>query len=411
MNHPAGKNVILGVTGSIAAYKAAEIARALMLAGYSVRAIMTESAQKFLGVATLEALTGEKVLTSFWEESKDVGHIAWADWADLLLVAPATADFLAKLAHGFAESPLLAVALATKAPIAVAPAMNVNMLENAHTRENLAKLSLRGVTIIEPVEGYLACGWQGKGRMEEPALIVQAASRLLGPRDLVGKRVVVSAGPTRERIDPVRFISNRSSGKMGVALAAEAYRRGADVRLIHGLLSVPIPYGVTPIPVESAEQLQSALQYEARPVSKADAVIMAAAVADYRLKEPSDQKLKRSDQARSLELVPNSDILAGLGKARKGGRPVLVGFAVESGSEDELIAEARRKLGAKGCDMVVGNLASEALDSDTNRVWIIRPDREPLAIPTAKKSEVAEQVIGILAELLRDGHHETRGIE
>ena len=387
--------VVLGVTGSIAAYKAAEIARYFMKRGCVVRVVMTDSAEKFISPLTFESITQQPVLKTFWEETQPgaIGHIALADWADSVVVAPASADFIAKAAFGFAESPLLAVLLATKAPVVMAPAMNVNMYEHPQTQENISTLAARGVTFVDPDSGDLACGWKGRGRLAEASEVYFETRRALGPKDLLGKRVIISTGPTREAIDPVRFISNRSSGKMGLALAHEAYRRGAQVTVVHGpLASTPrLPRLMKRISVTSAAEMREAIisQVETSP----DVVIMAAAVADYRPASVANEKIKKSTNPSSIELSPNSDILLEVGE-RKGrsARPFLVGFAVETGSHEELIAEVKRKLDRKNADLMIGNLAQDSFDKDTNRVCIVRRSGESESLDTARKSVIARRI-------------------
>lgn len=395
--------VLLGVTGSIAAYKAAEIARYFMKRGCVVRVVMSESAERFISSLTFESLTRQPVLRSFWEETQPgaIGHIALADWADCVVVAPASADFIAKAAHGFAESPLLAVLLATRAPVVVAPAMNVNMLDHPQTRANMETLSARGVSIVEPTSGDLACGWKGRGRLAEASEVYFQTMRALGPKDLLGKRVVISTGPTREAIDPVRFVSNRSSGKMGIALAREAYRRGADVTLVHGPLAGKplLPVSIERIPITTALDLRAAMVE--RLQSEPDIVIMAAAVADYRPSRPASEKIKKATNPRSLELEANPDILLELGE-RKGSsaKPFLVGFAVETGTQEALVDEVRRKLDRKNADLMVGNLASDSFDKDTNRVCLVSRQGDTIALETARKSRIARSIFDRIGALM-----------
>ena len=387
--------IVLGVTGSIAAYKAAEIARYLMKRGCVVRVVMTDSAEKFISPLTFESITQQPVLRTFWEETQPgaIGHIALADWADAVVVAPASADFIAKAAFGFAESPLLAVLLATKAPVVMAPAMNVNMYEHPQTQENIDHLAARGVTFVEPDSGDLACGWKGRGRLAEASEIYFETRRALGPKDLLGQRVLISTGPTREAIDPVRYISNRSSGKMGIALAKEAYRRGAEVTVVYGpLSSTPrLPRRVSKVSITSAAQMRDAVFSQLS--SSPEIVIMAAAVADYRPASPASEKIKKSTNPSSIELAPNEDILLEVGE-RKGSskRPFLVGFAVETGTVEELVAEVQRKLARKNADLMVGNLAQDSFDKDTNRVCIVRRSGTYESLETARKSVVARRI-------------------
>lgn len=390
------KRLVLGVTGSIASYKAAELARYFMKRGYDVRVVMSDSATKFIAPLTFESLTGNPVNTGFWGETVPgaIGHIELADWADVVLVAPASADFIAKANWGAADSTVLAVVLATKAPVVVAPAMNVNMYEHPQTQENLDSLRGRGVVVVDPVMGQLACGWVGSGRLAEPHEIFAQVERAIAPADLVGQRVLISAGPTREAIDPVRFLSNRSSGKMGFALAREAYRRGAVVTLVCGPVGpLPkLPHGIEVVSVTTAKDMLSAMSSRS-PVS--DIVVMAAAVADFRPSEEATNKIKKGAQGHvpELDLVANPDVLKSVSELRgSSAKPVLVGFAVETDGVDALLAEARAKLDRKGLDLVVGNLASEAFDRDTNQVWIVSGDGATTHIPPRTKRRVAQGV-------------------
>ncbi|NDC38325.1 MAG: bifunctional phosphopantothenoylcysteine decarboxylase/phosphopantothenate--cysteine ligase CoaBC [Proteobacteria bacterium] len=398
------RKIVLGITGSIAAYKAAELARLLVSRGYEVRAVMTESAQKFLGVTTMEAITGHPVTTDFWKEMEatGIGHIQLADWADALVIAPATADCIAKLAKGFSETPLLAVALATRAPILVAPAMNVNMLENPATQENIALLRKRGVGFVDPEEGALACGWNGAGRLAGPEEIFYHVRRVLSVEDFAGKRVLISTGPTREMIDPVRYLSNRSSGKMGVALARELFRRGAEVTLVHGPCVVSVPSQVQCVAVTSArEMLEAMIAHSFDHPTPPDLIIMAAAVSDFRPKSAADAKIKKAAlKPARLELEQNPDILSTLGERRGDNRrPHLVGFAVETGEIDDLLNEARNKLRTKHADMIVGNFATDAFDLDTNRVWIVDKSGRQHEVATTFKSRVANKILDAVLKL------------
>jgi phosphopantothenoylcysteine decarboxylase/phosphopantothenate--cysteine ligase len=389
--------IVLGVTGSIACFKSVELARYFMKRGCDVRVVMTESATKFVTPLTFESLTHNPVAVSFWNESQpgQIGHIQLADWADCVVVAPATADCIAKMTFGMSESSLLAVILATKAPIVVAPAMNVNMYEHPQTQENIQSLQARGVTIVEPEAGDLACGWKGKGRLAPLREIYLQTMRAVGPKDLLGKRVLISAGPTREAIDPVRYISNRSSGKMGIALANEFFRRGASVTLVHGPLGIPLSVSqeVERIPVTSAAEMSNAIQsraFQAGIGRQFDIVIMAAAVADYRPADVASSKIKKASADASIALEFNEDILLSLGTRRGSATsPVLVGFAVETGTPEEVVAEAQRKLTRKNVDFVVGNLAQDAFDKGTNQVWIVSRHGSVEHVDTAKKSAIA----------------------
>jgi phosphopantothenoylcysteine decarboxylase/phosphopantothenate--cysteine ligase len=401
--------VVLGVTGSIASYKAVDIARYFMKRGCDVRVVMTESATKFIAPLTFQSLTHNPVTVSFWNETEsgNIGHIELADWADAVVIAPATAECIAKLTIGSAESTLLAVALATRSPVAIAPAMNTNMLSNPQTQENLAALRKRGHTIVESETGELACGWIGSGRLAPKREIYLQTMRMIGPKDLIGKHIVISAGPTREMIDPVRYISNRSSGKMGLALATEAHRRGALVTLIHGPIAGlrSLSRDVRTVAVTSAAQLSTSMKAAVRGAQgepEADVAIMAAAVADYRPAAVDAKKIKKGNTTPTLALVENEDVLKSLGQDGREVRHVmLVGFAVETGTPQELIAEARAKLGRKGADIIVGNRADDAFDKDTNQVWIVAADEEPIHIQTSTKRVVARSILDQVAQRLR----------
>lgn len=396
-----GAQIVLCVGGGIAAYKAAELARMLDKAGATVHVAMTSRAQKFIAPMTFQALTRRPVFTDLFSltEEASIGHIQLADRADLVIVAPATANVIARLANGMANDAVTALVLATRAPVLLAPSMNVNMWNHPLTRANLQKLvDVASYKVVGPGDGFLACRWTGPGRLAEPEDIVEAAATLLSVQDLAGKKLVVSAGPTYEAIDPVRFVGNRSSGKMGIALAAAAKRRGADVTLILGPSAVPPPIGVTTNHVESAAQLQWALDNAAKG---ADAIVMTAAVADYRPAREAKQKLKRGDLGTktSIELVANPDLLTELGKQRRGKSPLLVGFAAET---EDLIENARQKLAQKKCDLIVANDVSEpnaGFAVDTNHVQLVDAD-EAVDVPPAPKSEVAHRILDKIVELL-----------
>jgi phosphopantothenoylcysteine decarboxylase/phosphopantothenate--cysteine ligase len=401
--------IVLGVTGSIASYKAVDIARYFMKRGCDVRVVMTESATKFVAPLTFQSLTHNPVTVSFWNETEsgNIGHIELADWADAVVIAPATADCIAKLAMGSAESTVLAVALATRSPLAIAPAMNSNMLSNPQTQDNIAALRKRGRTIVESETGELACGWIGSGRLASKREIYLQTLRMIGPKDLIGKRVVISAGPTREMIDPVRYISNRSSGKMGLALANEAHRRGASVTLVHGPVAglASLSRDIRTVSVTSAAEMSDAVKNCVAGTDggiAADVAIMAAAVADYRPAKVGSSKIKKGPSAPTLPLVENEDILKSLGQSRRDGhRTLLVGFAVETGTPDELVAEARGKLARKGADLIVGNRAEDAFDKGTNQVWIVSADQEPLHIETSAKKVIARAILDQVVSRLR----------
>jgi phosphopantothenoylcysteine decarboxylase / phosphopantothenate---cysteine ligase len=395
-----GANIVVCVGGGIAAYKAAELVRMLDKAGATVHVAMTSRAQKFVGPMTFQALTRRPVFTDLFSlgEEASIGHIALADKADLVVIAPASANVIGRLAGGFADDAVTAVALATRAPVLLAPSMNVNMWNHPLTRANLQRLvGVARYQVVGPGDGFLACRWTGPGRLAEPEDIVEAASTLLSTQDLANKRIVISAGPTYEAIDPVRFVGNRSSGKMGIALAAAAKRRGADVTLILGPSAVAPPIGVATNHVETAAQLQWALDRAARG---ADAIIMTAAVADYRPAKEAKEKLKRGQlgQKTAIDLVANPDLLAELGKQRKGRAPLLVGFAAET---ENVLDNARDKLVPKRCDLIVANDVSEPNSGfavDTNHVQLV--DRDGVVeVPPAPKSEVAHRILDKIVDL------------
>ncbi len=386
--------IALGVTGGIGAYKAVEVARGLQKRGHDVAAIMTRSARRFVGEVTFEAITRRRVITDQYAHgaNADIEHIALASDIGLLLVAPATANLIGKFANGIADDFLSALYLATRAPVLMAPAMNTNMLEHEAVRRNLATLSARGVRFVDPGQGYLACGWIGKGRLAEPEDIVEAADLVLQPRgSLLGRLVVVSAGPTYEDIDAVRYIGNRSSGRMGYAVAAEAARRGARVVLVSGPSHLPPPAGVEVIAVRSAHEMQAAVQQHA---GDADIVVMAAAVADYTPdRGRTAGKIEKGDVPLDLRLVRTPDILSDLSRARGAAAlPVLIGFAAESGDPK---TRGRAKLVRKKVDLIVANDISRSdagFDSDANAVTIIAADGDT-EIPLAPKSEIAAAIM------------------
>jgi phosphopantothenoylcysteine decarboxylase/phosphopantothenate--cysteine ligase len=406
VRHRRKTRVVLGVTGSIAAYKAAELARYMMKRGCTVRVVMSEAAEQFITPLTFESLTRQPVARSFWNETQPgaIGHIELADWADVVVIAPATADTIAKVAFGFSDSPLLATVLATKAPVVLAPAMNVNMYEHPQTRANLETLRERGVTVVTPDSGDLACGWTGAGRLADAREIYYQMRRAVTPHDLFGQRVIISTGPTREAIDPVRFITNRSSGKMGCSLALEAYYRGAEVTLVHGPISgaTATPRGIRKVPVTSADEMRTAMLNTLGADQRSevpDIVIMAAAVADYRPERESGEKIKKGDSAMNIPLVANGDILREVGEIKGDARkPYLVGFAVETGDRERLLAEARRKLEHKNADLLVGNLAKDSFDKDTNKVVVVSRDGAMREIDTARKAFIAHAIFDTILE-------------
>ncbi|WP_457673522.1 bifunctional phosphopantothenoylcysteine decarboxylase/phosphopantothenate--cysteine ligase CoaBC [Thiolapillus sp.] len=389
----AGNNLLLGVTGGIAAYKSIELARLFRRKGVEVRVVMTEAATRFVGPMSFQAVTGEAVRVRLFDEAHEaaMGHIELARWADHLLVAPASADFLARMAHGFGDDLLSTLCLATSAPVSVAPAMNVNMWEHPATRANMSLLADRGVRVLGPASGDLACGDTGAGRMLEAAEIV---SLLMYPRKtglFAGEKVIVTAGPTREAVDPVRFISNRSSGKMGFALAEAFAEQGAEVLLVSGPVNLDTPAGVRRLDVQSALEMHRAVFDNIR---NADIFAGCAAVADYRPENPSDRKLKKNDDQMALSLVKNPDILAEVAALENG--PFTLGFAAET---QELAENARGKLAAKGVDMIAANLVGENLGFDTeqNALLVLWSDGEQ-RLPKQPKKGLARALLEIVAE-------------
>jgi phosphopantothenoylcysteine decarboxylase / phosphopantothenate---cysteine ligase len=394
--------ITLGVTGGVAAYKAAELVRRLQQEGFAVQVVMTRGAKEFVTPLTFAALTGEKVITDLFKESTGgeanldsaIEHIAVAQRTDLLLVAPATADTLAKFARGLADDFLSTLFLACTAPVVVAPAMNVNMWNNAATQENLKVLRARGVRVVEPSEGYLACGMTGPGRLAEQEDIVEAVREALKlRRDLEGETVLVTAGPTREDLDPVRYLTNRSSGKMGYAVAEAAARRGAKVVLVSGPVKLETPAGVERVDVVSAQEMHRAVTEH---FAECSISIFAAAVADYRPVQTHAEKIKKSSAALTVSLEPTIDILADVAKIK--GKKMVVGFAAET---DHVAENARKKLSSKNADLIVANdvtAEGAGFDHDTNIVTIFSSDGRDLALPKLSKAEVSDR---ILDEVLR----------
>jgi phosphopantothenoylcysteine decarboxylase/phosphopantothenate--cysteine ligase len=395
--------IALGVTGGIGAYKAVEVARGLQKRGHDVVAIMTRSARKFVGEVTFEAITRRAVITDQYARGANasIEHIALATDIGLLLIAPATANTIGKLANGIADDFLTSLYLATRAPVLLAPAMNTNMLEHAAVQRNMQTLTARGVRFVDPGDGFLACGWIGKGRLAEPDAIVEAAERMLKPAgSLLGRRIVVSAGPTYEDIDPVRYIGNRSSGRMGYAIAAEASRRGAHVVLVSGPTKLEAPAGAQIERVRSATDMARAVTQHAQG---ADAVVMSAAVADYMPQGGATAgKIAKTDGPLTLTLVRTPDILADLGRARGSARtPILVGFAAETGDPRP---RARQKLAAKAIDLIVANDVSRhdaGFDADTNAAWLISADGE-VETPLQMKAELAAQILDRIERMLAE---------
>ena len=380
--------IALGVSGGISAYKAVDVVRLLQQQGHEVVVVMTANAQKFVGPLTFEAITRRRVLTDQYEPgmNTDIDHIALASSIDALLVAPATANVIGKFSHGIADDFLSSLFLATKAPVLIAPAMNTNMYENAAVQENCRVLSARGVSFVDPEDGYLACGWVGKGRLAEPSVIVSAVGECLrSGRDWTGRTVLVTAGPTYEDVDPVRYVGNRSSGRMGFAIAAEAVARGARVLLVTGPTALDLPVGSEVTAVRSADEMHRAVM-EATTSQSIDVVLMAAAVSDYASGTGANEtKIKKVDDELVLRLRKTPDILAGLGQARgESPKPFLVGFAAET---ESLIESASEKLRSKQVDMVVANDVTQAgagFDVDTNIATLVTQDNVE---PVTKRSK------------------------
>lgn len=386
------------VTGCIAAYKACEIVRLLQKSDVDVKVCMTEHATRFVGPTTFRALTHHKVAVGLFDDPEDpIHHISLAQWADIVLVAPATANILAKMAHGIADDLMSTTLLATRAPILIAPAMNAGMWEAAATQDNVRALERRGVHVVQPDAGYLACGEVAAGRLAEPDHIVRAALTLLrGNLDLSGEHILITAGGTREPIDPVRYIGNRSSGKMGTALADQAARSGARVTLVLGPSTAPIPSGVDVIHVETAEQMRTAA---CEAFDDCTIAICAAAVADYTPRNPADHKLKKSvERLDRIELVETRDILAELSH-HKGDR-IVIGFAAET---NDVVSYATRKLETKGCDAIVGNDVSRpdsGFGSDTDQAWWVDSSGAE-ELPCLEKTQLARIILQRAAELRR----------
>jgi len=394
--------IALGVTGGIGAYKAVEIARGLQKNGHDVVAVMTKSARKFVGPLTFEAITRREVITDQWKPgaNADIEHIAIASNIDLLLVAPATANTIGKFANGLADDFLSSLYIATTAPVLIAPAMNTNMFGHPAVARNLETLMARGVQFVDPGSGYLACGWIGKGRLAEPENVVAAAEQMLRSRTstLAGRRVLVTAGPTFEDIDPVRFVGNRSSGKMGYAIAAEALRRGAAVTLVTGPTHLVAPHGADVVKVRSAAEMHAAVMPRA---ADQDAVIMSAAVADYTPAEKSPQKVKKGDGPITITLSRTRDILGDLGKlpSRTQRLPVLVGFAAETA---DVVSYAKGKLQQKAADLIVANDVSRSdagFDVDTNAVTLVTAGGAE-ELPLQTKGAVAARILDRVEQFL-----------
>jgi phosphopantothenoylcysteine decarboxylase / phosphopantothenate---cysteine ligase len=403
--------ITLGVTGGVAAYKAAELVRLLQQDGFSVQVVMTRGAREFVTPLTFAALSGQKVITDLFEKSSAgeanlesaIEHIAVAQRTDLLLVAPATADILAKFARGIADDFLTTLYLATTAPVIVAPAMNVNMWNHPATQENVEKLRSRGVKIVNPDEGYLACGMTGAGRLAGQQEIVAAVRGTLhAQKDLQGETILITAGPTCEDLDPVRYLTNRSSGKMGYAVAEAAARRGAKVFLVSGPVNLETPDGVERIDVRTAEEMRVAVMDR---FPESSIAIFAAAVADYRPAETQTEKMKRNREPLTIRLEPTPDILAEAAQTK--GNRLIVGFAAET---DHVADNARKKLAAKNADLIVANdvtAEGAGFDHDTNIVTLFSRDARDLALPKLGKSEVAQRILDEVLRLRSVLRHKT----
>jgi phosphopantothenoylcysteine decarboxylase/phosphopantothenate--cysteine ligase len=394
-----GKKIVLGVTAGIAAYKAAEFVRLLVKEGVDVHVAMTQNAQKFIAPLTFQTLSGNPVITDPFAllEDAEIGHIALADLAEMVIILPATANIIGKIANGIADDFLSTMVMATRAPVLFVPSMNVNMWENKALQRNMETLLERGYHLMEPGEGELACHWYGKGRLPELAEVIEKIEDLFSPKDLRGQQILITGGPTQEAIDPVRFITNRSSGKMGYALAQMARRRGAEVILISGPVPLLLPRrDIKFVPVRSAEEMEKAVFANLKGTS---VVIMAAAVSDYRPKVMSDRKIKKEEFDSSLTLERTDDILGRLGK-KKADR-ILVGFAAET---DDLVANAQKKLQGKNLDMIVANdvsIPGAGFASDTNQVKILYPSGDVKDLPMMSKMEVSRFILDEVLSLLR----------
>ena len=381
--------IVIGVSGGIACYKAVELVRLLTKARYSVQVIMTRGAMEFITPLTFQTLSGNPVATETFSltQESEIGHINLADSADLFVIAPATANIIGKIANGIADDLLTTVVMATRAPVLLAPAMNIHMFENSIVQENLRKLRRVGFHLLEPAEGFLACGYEGKGRLPDPEKIVDEIFQLLCKKDLGGERLLITAGPTHEPLDPVRFLSNRSSGKMGYALARAGFRRGAEVVLVTGPTVLEPPVGVRTIAVTTAAEMRDAVMKE---FASATAVIMAAAVADYRPAVRTDKKIKRGKGPIELRLDPNPDIVRELGQMKND--KLLIGFAAET---DDLMANAAKKLREKNLDMIVANnvtVENSGFDGDTNIASILDRIGGTQSLPLMSKDALADRI-------------------
>ncbi len=383
------KTVVLGVSGGIACYKAVELVRLLVRDGFTVQVIMTREAMHFVTPLTFQALSGRSVATEMFSltQESEIGHINLADQADLFLIAPATANVIGKIAAGIADDLLTTVVMATQAPVLIAPSMNIHMYKNPILQENIRKLKRLGYHIMEPTEGYLACGYEGKGRLPEPQDIMEGIQGLLKKKDLAGERLLITAGPNHEPLDPIRYISNRSSGKMGYALARLGVRRGAEVTLISGPTSLMPPGGARLVSVTTAADMRQAVLKE---FPRATAVLMAAAVADYHPEKLAARKIKKSKGPIQINLKPNPDILRELGMRKNG--QILIGFAAET---EALVANAKKKLREKRLDLIVANNVTEegsGFDGDTNVATILDRRGHIHPLPLMSKDELADRI-------------------
>ena len=395
MNSLRGKNVVVGITGGISAYKSCELVRSLVRDGAEVRCVMTKNATRFITPLTLQTLSENKVASNLFDltSESEIGHIKIADEADVVVVAPASASFIGKIASGIADSLLATVILATKAPVIICPAMNSNMYSNSIVQENMEKLRRHGFTIVEPGEGDLACGWTGRGRLAETDIIALEVQKAVTPQDYAGENILVSAGATREHIDPVRFISNPSTGKMGYSIARAGWLRGARATLVSGYSSLPDPHGVDVVRVTDCDEMYEKIHERFDSV---DIVIKSAAVSDYSPCEKSEQKIKKSKKELSIPLKKTRDILKSLGEDKK--NRILVGFAAET---ENILDNSRKKLKEKNLDLVVANdvTASQAgFGEDTNVAWLV--DRERVEeLPLMSKFELANRILDRIKEI------------
>ena len=390
MQYLKNKTIVLGVSGGIACYKSVELARQLQKSGATVYVIMTQNATRFVGPLTFEAITGHPVCTELFHPTSETTfhHIQWAEMADAVIVAPTTANMLAKIAYGLADDALSTFMLAVQSPIILSPSMNTRMWENKIVQENIAAIEKREIFVLQPSSGTLACGSSGKGRQPDPEIIVAHVHRLLAPNDFKGKKMMVTAGPTQEFIDPVRFISNPSSGKMGYAIANAAFSRGAEVTLISGPTSLPPPVGIKLIQIQSADDMaQTVLEHE----SQMDIIIKTAAVGDYKAIEQSDQKIKKDTNITQIKLTQNPDILKELGRRKK--NQILVGFAAET---QNLHQNAIKKMSEKNLDMIVANLVGQndsGFQADTNKVTLFFHDGRHENLPLDSKETIAHTLL------------------